>query len=316
MPEPKQALRTFREIFSVDPQRPYSLALTAERFVRLPEIVDRFAGGVYRRLVAVDTGLALVTVRQIGSPARATLEVEVMRRGADAPASRAAAQRILHRVLGTGVEVRPFYRALRADPWLAEPIRRFRGLRVAGTPSLWEAIVTAVLSQQIQLSFAYSIRRELALELGRRARFDGETFVAFPAPRAIARVGERELRRFRLSRGKARALSAVAQAFLNGTFSEEEIAALDEEESVERLTSLPGVGRWTAEIALLRGLGRQDSFPAADLGVIAYLAQGLLGRKRRASETEMRAFAERWRPHRGLALVYAYAELARRKAAE
>jgi 3-methyladenine DNA glycosylase/8-oxoguanine DNA glycosylase len=80
---------------------------------------------------------------------------------------------------------------------------------------------------------------------------------------------------------------------------------------VERLTALRGIGRWTAETVLIRGLGRLDAFPAADLGIVKYLAQGLLGRRSPASEAQMRAFAERWRPYRAVALVYAYAELGR-----
>ena len=64
----------------------------------------------------------------------------------------------------------------------------------------------------------------------------------------------------------------------------------------------------------MRGLARPDVFPGGDLGVVKYLAQGMLGKKDKATETEMRAFAERWRPYRGLALVYCYAELTRRRA--
>ena len=96
----------------------------------------------------------------------------------------------------------------------------------------------------------------------------------------------------------------------------DELARLDDEEVIERLSAYKGIGRWTAEMVLLRGLMRPDVFPAGDLGVIRYIAQGLLGRKERAREDEMRRFSERWRPHRSLALVYAYAELRRRAAAE
>ncbi len=93
------------------------------------------------------------------------------------------------------------------------------------------------------------------------------------------------------------------------------LAGLPDEEAIGRLTELPGVGRWTAEIGLLRGLGRPDIFPAGDLGVVKYLAQGLLGHASRAKEEEMRRFSQRWAPHRSLALVYGYAELNRRKGA-
>ena len=64
----------------------------------------------------------------------------------------------------------------------------------------------------------------------------------------------------------------------------------------------------------MRGLARTDAFPGGDLGVVKYLAQGMLGKKEKATESEMRNFAERWRPYRGLALVYCYAELSRRQA--
>jgi DNA-3-methyladenine glycosylase II len=187
-------------------------------------------------------------------------------------------------------------------------------MRIAGWPSLWEALVTAILSQQVNLGFAYEIRRELALALGRRARFGGRVHAAFPTPEELNDESPRTLLRFRLSRSKAVAIDGLARAFASGALSEEEIAALPDEEAILKLASFRGVGRWTAEIALLRGLGRTDIFPAGDLGVVKYLAIGLFGRDARAPEAEMRRFAQRWQPHRGFALAYAYAELARREA--
>ena len=222
----------------------------------------------------------------------------------------------MDRSLGASTDVRPFYRDCGRDPVLAAAIRDFRGMRIAGWPSLWEALVTAVLSQQVNLRFAYDIRRELALEFGRTARLGGRIRTAFPEPEALAAETPRRLLRFRLSGAKAKAIHGLARAFAGGALSEDAVAGLPDEEAIELLTSFRGVGRWTAEIALLRGLGRTDVFPAGDLGVVKYLAVGLLGRSARAREDEMRLFAERWRPHRGFALAYAYAELSRREAAD
>jgi DNA-3-methyladenine glycosylase II len=172
--------------------------------------------------------------------------------------------------------------------------------------------VTAVLSQQINLAFAYDIRRELSVAFGRRARFDGETWFAFPEPSRIARETEASLRKFRLSGAKAGTLSRTAAAFASRQITEDEVAGLPDEEAIERMTSIKGVGRWTAEIALLRGLGRADVFPGGDLGVVKYVAMQLLGHRARVTEKKMRRFADRWRPWRGLALVYSYAEINRR----
>ena len=299
---------------SFTPRRPYSLALTAERYRRFPEIVDRFDGEAYRRLLPVGAGGVLLSVRQAGSPDRAVLDVELSGRAARSPRAALAARRIVEVALGAAVPVRPFYRAFSGDGILGAAIRDFRGLRGAGVPSLWEGLVTAILAQQVNLLFAYDIRRELAETFGARARFGGETYFAFPEPAALAGETPKRLRRFRLSDAKARAILGLAEAFAAGALSEEEVALLEDEIAIERLTAFRGIGRWTAEIGLLRGLGRSDIFPAGDLGVVKYLALGLLGRREKAKEDAMRRYAARWRPWRSLALIYGYAELNRRKA--
>jgi DNA-3-methyladenine glycosylase II len=296
------------------PERPYSLALTAERYVRFPDRVDRFDGTTYRRLLPVGRRGVLLSVAQIGAPDRAVLETTLAGPDADAPRAGEASRRVVALALGASAPVRGFYRAFAGDGVIGDAIRDFRGLRVAGLPSLWEALVTAILAQQVNLLFAYDIRRELVEAFGRRARFEGETYFAFPDPGAFGAETRARLRRFRLSDAKARAILGVAEAFASGALDEEGIGRLDDEAAIERLTALRGVGRWTAEIGLLRGLGRPDIFPAGDLGVVKYLAQGLLGRREKAKEEAMRRYAERWRPWRSLALVYGYAELNRRRA--
>ena len=298
--------------FVLTPPRPYSLPLTVERLVRFPEVVDRFEDGVYRRLLWLKGAGLLVSVTQQGPPSRASLSVRLDGRHARTPEAEAAARRFAARALGSEAPVAPFYRACGEDPLLRESIRANRGMRVAGSGSAFETMLTAVFAQQVNLVFAYSIRKELALALGQRARIGGQTYVAFPTPARVAKLSHEELRGFRLSNAKARALRAIAEAFRSGALDERELEGLPDEEVIDRLTALHGVGRWTAEITLMRGLARPDAFPAGDLGVVKYLAQRLLSREDVASEKEMRAFSERWSPHRALALVYAYAEMQRR----
>ena len=287
-----------RRRFWVEPSGPYSLALTAQRYARFPDPVDRFDGRAYRRLLPAGRGTVLVTVEQTGGRDAAKLRVTIEGAAASSRAAETAARNLVGGALGAAADLRPFYRVARLDPLLAPLVRRFRGLRIAGYPSLWEALVTAVLAQQVNLAFAFAIRAHLAEAFGRRARFHGETFTAFPVVKRVARAGEAGLEGFRLSRNKIGTIARLAAAF-------------------ERLTSVKGIGRWTAETALMRGLGRPDAYPAGDLSVVKYLAETLFEHGRRGTETEMRAHAERWRPWRGLALVYSWAELARRaRAAE
>ncbi len=297
--------------FNVTPRRPFSLERTAHWFVRFSQLLDRWEEGRYSRLLLAGSRPLLLSISQTGPPSRAELTIEVRGAGARGPRADEATRRLLDS-LGVSVDIRPFYRALGNDPLLGPTFSRFRGLRVAGWPGLFEAMVSAILSQQVNLRLSYDIRDEIARTFGLRARFDGTTFQAFPTAARLAGESVRTLRSFRLSRVKAEAIVGVAEKVASGKLDETELASLPDAEVIERLVALRGVGRWTAETVLLRGLRRIDAFPAGDLGVVKYLAQGLLERKSKVPEAEMRRFAERWRPFRGLALVYAYAELARR----
>ena len=300
--------------FTVQPLRPYSLEHTAERLGRFDDGIDRFDGKVFRRLIFHRSEALLVEVSQQGGAERAQLRVKLEGRALRHSDAQDAAGELVGRMLGSAQPVRGFYRDLATDSVLAPAIRDFRGLRVAGAASLFEAIITAILAQQVNLAFAYSIRGELALRFGRRARIAGRRWLAFPTPRRLAAETPEALRALRLSGAKARAIHGVAEAFRSGALREATLAGQGDEAATEALVALRGVGRWTAEISLLRGLGRPDVFPAADLAVVKYLAQELLGHEKPASEARMREWAERWRPWRSLALVYAYAEMLRRRA--
>jgi DNA-3-methyladenine glycosylase II len=290
------------------------LERTAARFRRFPEVVDRFESGRYRRLFPVGRRLLLLSVRQVKPPSRAALEVCLQGRNADAPDARIAAPRLIERTPGVRAQLAAFYRAFQDDPLLCGAIRTARGLSVAGAPDSWEALVTAVFAQQVNLALAYRIRRDFAASFGPRAVFGNETYIAFPRPERVVRQRLAGLRKLGLSKAKAETVLRLAGAFQRGDLVDEELAALPDEAAISRLTEIKGIGRWSAETTLIRGLARSDVFPAGDLGVLKYVAQGLLGRDDKASETEMRHFSERWRPHRTLALVYAYAELRRLRA--
>ncbi len=300
--------------FTLTPVPPYSFDLTAHRFTRFKdEIVDRVMPGQYQRLLSVGRDLALATVTDEGTTAKPLLRVELEGKGkVDLDRPEFAAQ--LRHILCTDLDLKPFYRLAKQDELLAPITPRFRGLKLVQSPTVFEALVMAVLSQQVNLTFAYSIKKELVETFGETWRTNGETHYTFPSPERFAEQKEEDLLHFRLSRAKAATLVRLGQAFTSGAVQETELSLRSDEDVIEQLTQIKGIGRWSADIALMRGLARVDAFPGGDLGVVKYLAQGLLGKAEKASEVEMRTFAERWRPYRGLALIYCYAELMRREA--
>ena len=123
-------------------------------------------------------------------------------------------------------------------------------------------------------------------------------------PRAMLETDDARLRAAGLSRGKTEALKDLAAKTLDGTVPTiRELHRLGDEEIVERLTAVRGIGRWTVEMMLIFRLGRPDVMPATDYGVRKGYAR--VFRKRKLPEPKaFLARSERWRPFRTMASWY------------
>ncbi|MHB9092485.1 MAG: DNA-3-methyladenine glycosylase family protein, partial [Chloroflexota bacterium] len=139
----------------------------------------------------------------------------------------------------------------------------------------------------------------LAERYGRQLAYDGRVYFAFPTAEAFASAEEDELRQLGLSQRKAEVLRALAQRIIDGDPLLRDLDTLPTPEVVATLTTLPGIGRWSAEVILLRGFGRLDVFPSGDAGVDRGLA-GILGRSEVPGKAEQSAILERFGAWRGM----------------
>jgi 3-methyladenine DNA glycosylase/8-oxoguanine DNA glycosylase len=181
----------------------------------------------------------------------------------------------------------------RIDPKLARWIERvgpFR-LSVDGKPSAFEALAESIVYQQISGKAAQSILARLRANVGL-------------TPRAILEAPLRKLRQSGVSQGKAAALRDLARRTLDGTVpSMRDMRRLHDEEIIERLVQVRGIGRWTAQMLLMFRLGRPDVLPVTDYGI----RKGF-GRVYRTRElpppAKIETHGERWRPYRTVASWY------------
>lgn len=159
----------------------------------------------------------------------------------------------------------------------------------------FEAIVDAIVGQQISVAAAASIR----------AKLDAAGMVS---ELALRTASEDDLRALGLSRPKARYLRGIAEAGLDW----EGLRALPDDEVIAQLVALPGIGVWTAEIYLKFALGRADVFAAGDLA-LQEGARLLYGLEARPSAKALREMAEPWRPWRAVAArgLWAYYRIAK-----
>jgi DNA-3-methyladenine glycosylase II len=203
-------------------------------------------------------------------------------------------------------------RAMAADPDLAPLLERFGALRIVRAPDMYEALLVAVIGQQVSVQAAQSIRRRLMRNLGTAVMAGStpgeENHHLYPTPRQLREAGEPALRAQGVSRQKSAYLLEIADRAMTGELDRAAFAALSDEDALGRLCEIKGVGRWTAEIALMRGLGRPDVFAAGDLG-LQVAVQELRGMRERPSEKTLRTIAERWKGWRSYAAFYLWMTL-------
>jgi DNA-3-methyladenine glycosylase II len=184
------------------------------------------------------------------------------------------------------------------DAVVAAADRRFPGVRPVLQPDPLTALVRSISAQQVNLRWAAEIRRRLAERYGRPLEVHGERLFALEAePLANARV--EDLRALQLTGVKSAAVIGVARAVLDGLLNQEELAGLDDGAVTDRLVRLHGIGRWSAEWFLARGLGR-PVVAAGDLGVRKAVGRAYFG-GRMPSEAEVRSATAHWGPAAGVA---------------
>ncbi|HYF49602.1 MAG TPA: DNA-3-methyladenine glycosylase 2 family protein [Planctomycetota bacterium] len=185
----------------------------------------------------------------------------------------------------------------RVSPELREWISTFGPctLKIAEEQELYVALVRAIAHQQLHGRAAETI-------LGRlRAAYGGE----MPPPRKLARARIDKLRAMGFSNAKALAIIGVAKAALNGTIPTlAEAAALSNEELIERLTELRGIGQWTVEMLLIFTLGRMDVMPVDDFGVQTGLKLLLKLKSHPKKKADFDKHTAAWSPYRSVAAWY------------
>jgi DNA-3-methyladenine glycosylase II len=213
---------------------------------------------------------------------------------------------------GLDDDAEDLYASMASDRDMAPLLERFGELRIVRAPDLYEALLVAVVGQQVSVRAAQSIRRRLMQNLGTRITVGEvpgpEDYHLYPTARQLTKAGELGLRERGLSRQKSKYLLEIAHRAATGELDREAFKALSDGDAIKRLCEIKGVGRWTAEIALMRGLGRNDVFAAGDLG-LQVAVQKLRGMRKRPSEKALRKIAEHWRGWRSYAAFYLWMTL-------
>ncbi len=289
------------------PPEPFLFHESLLRFrVSREEFVNSYADGVYRRVVEDANGDLVLLEAEKEGEGPDSIRLRMTTEGRMTKSAQSAGLDAVKHILAFDLDLRPFYRMAKDDAYLAPIAKKFRGLKPIRYLSVFEALVTAITAQQVNLTFAGAIRGRMVKRWGRKLRVDGKTHYAFPRPERLARARVSTFRSMQFSERKAEYVIDVARAALEGRLDESELRILPIDEAVARLTEIRGVGRWTAEQMLFRALGRVEVFPGGDLGVQKVVAHYCFGEER-VDEKKARMQADKWHPWASLATTYLFA---------
>lgn len=294
---------------SIKPVPPFNFELTAgyHTYFQSRYGTDTMEDGVYRRLLDLDDKLVLASVRSIGTLDAPELALELQGPELSPDDVESATDRVSW-LLGVDQDLAPFYELGRADQAMAGLVEQFYGLHLPHTASVFEALVLAVLGQQISTSVARIIRTLLIETFGPSAEFDGETYYAFPRPASIWASSPAELHTMKLTQRKSEYVHGLARSALDPEMGLERLEELTDGEIVEKLVALRGVGMWTAQWALIRAVGRPDALPLGDLALRRVVSRLFMDGED-VNDAKVEEIAQRWSPYRTYATVYLFSAL-------
>jgi DNA-3-methyladenine glycosylase II len=256
-----------------------------------PDLFQNFS--VLRTAVRIQDNPTVLALRQVRRDF-ATLEIQT-----DLSDNASEVKRIARWITFAELDLLPFYRIAASHSVLGPITQELHGLKPMRPASLFEMLVIAVTEQQISLTAAYRIRTRIIERFGDQVN----GLWAFPTPKRLDESSVADLMTCGLSQRKAEYVKGVAYKVVNGLLDLDLLEALSDEDVRSLLLQVRGLGPWSAEYFLVRGLSRQDRVPADDLGIRSIVGR-YLGRGQRLSPQGAIRKLSPFKPYRGLAAFY------------
>ncbi len=181
-----------------------------------------------------------------------------------------------------------------------------------GTPIVldfdyYSCLVRCIIHQQLNLAFAHKLTERYVQTFGEKM----EDVWFFPTPERAAQLTVAELRDLQFSTRKAEYLIGLSEQVASGQLPLEKLAMQSDQEIMDTLIKIRGIGRWTVENFLLFGLGRPNLFPKADIGIQNAIKK-LYNLEQKPTQEEMETYSKSWSPYLSYASLYLWRSVEKR----
>lgn len=285
----------------------YNLHRTCDfgSFSRANYSTDIYCEGTYKRVVQYESRSNLVSASQSQSTDHNHIEITIE---GEEPTKSSIEHCLtqISRIIGVDQDPSGFYSMAESDNFLNPLVNKFHGLHIPQTASVFEGLISAIIGQQISTHVARILRSLIVERYGSILSIGNETYHSFPTPQSLELAGIEELHANKFSKRKAEYLCEISALESKGFINLENLRNLPTEDAVDMLTSLRGVGQWTAHWLLIHSLGYEDGFPSGDLALQKimgdYFNDGEIMSEREAIE-----YSRKWRPYRSWVTTYIFA---------
>jgi DNA-3-methyladenine glycosylase II len=283
---------------------PFDFDLSAKIFSDGDKQIRKYENGKFWQVFRVNNKLILVIVKALGTVDEPKLSIELKSNEEISFSDRQETEEIIGAVFGLKLDLKPFYEQVEDDKIMASLTQKLRGLKGPSTPRVFEALIDSIIEQQISLDVANGIETRLVKAFGDTLSLDGEVYYAFPTPPRLASVSAEQLRKCGLSLKKAEYVKEISKLIADEKLDLEKLKDYeDAEQIINELDRIRGIGVWTAELTMVRGMHRIEVMPADDLGLRRAISHYYC-KDRKISGEEARRIAEKWGKWKGLASFY------------
>lgn len=202
-----------------------------------------------------------------------------------------------------------FYELANQDNILQPLATKYYGLRMIGIPDLFEAITWAIMGQQINLKFAYTLKKRFIEHFGEKRDYENTSYWLYPTPEKVANLHTDDLRQLQFTSRKAEYVIGAAKELASGRLSKEMLVDIrDPKKQHESFLSLKGVGAWTADYVMMKCLLETTAFPVADVGLHNALKEQL-NLVAKPKQDEIIEWAKNWSGWEAYATFYLWRSL-------
>lgn len=281
---------------------PFNFDLSARIFSIGHEQIRKYKDGKYWQVIRIDGKLILFNIRVVGDDLTLLVELESNREISNR--DKEVAKKIVNSLFNLKLDLKEFYKEMKNDKIMFKLTKELKGLRNLTTPTVFEALINSIVEQQISLVVAHGIEINLIKAFGDTLKVYGKEYYAYPTPEKLSNASIERLRRNGLSQRKAEYIKEISQLVADRKIDLEKFKNyVDSNEIIKELDEIRGIGAWTAELTIIRGMNKLDVFPAVDLGLRRCVSHYYCKDKAISGE-EARRIAERWGKWKGLAGFY------------